>query len=78
MCHIVFLSWTCAFQLASPSLELGIFFFHSLLRIFHRLKVFILMKSYSLISPVVDDNFGVKSEDTVRIRSKILSSLFFF
>ena len=35
------------------------------------------MKSSSLISPVVDDNFGVKSEDTVRIRSKILSSLFF-
>lgn len=54
-----------------------LFFFHSLLRIFHRLKVSILMKSYSLTAPVVDDNFGVKSEDTVRIRPKILSSPFF-
>lgn len=74
----MFLPWTCDSQLSSPNLALVVFFFfHSLLRIFHRLKVSILMKSYSLTAPVVDDNFGVKSEDTVRIRPKILSSLFF-
>ena len=73
----MFLFWTCDSQLSSPSLVLVfVVFSHSLLRIFHRLKVSILMKSYSLTAPVVDDNFGVKSEDTVRIRPKILSSHF--